>query len=74
MTEKDIAIATFRAVAAVYYRLFGEQLQLRVETDDGFVNICEVERPHPAVGLSHSYDHSGQIPTPVASDLSADAT
>lgn len=43
MTEREIAVATFRAVAALYVELTGKPLSLCVETEGGIIRITEGE-------------------------------
>jgi len=45
MTDREIAVATFRAVAALHVALTGKPLSLSVETESGTVRIIEGELP-----------------------------
>lgn len=47
MTDREIAVATFRAVAALHYAVTGKPLSLSVETEAGTIKIIEGERPPP---------------------------
>lgn len=39
MTDREASIAVYKAVEALYVRLFGEPLQVSVETSDGLILI-----------------------------------
>jgi hypothetical protein len=47
MTDREIAVATFRAVAALHYAVTGKPLSLSVETEAGTIKIIEGEQPLP---------------------------
>jgi hypothetical protein len=47
MTDREIAVATFRAVAALHYAVTGRPLSLSVETESGTIGIIEGEGPPP---------------------------
>lgn len=40
MTDRDVAMAAFGAVGALYERLTGERLSVTVQTDQGAVTVC----------------------------------
>ena len=45
MTDREIAVATFRAVAALPHAVTGKPLSLTVQTESGAVRIIEGEEP-----------------------------
>lgn len=45
MTDRESIMATFKAVAALYHRLTGDALVVKVETERGIVVISETVRP-----------------------------
>ena len=52
MTDREIAVATFKAVAALHYALVGKPLSISVETDAGSFTIVEpmtAEQGQPSV-------------------------
>jgi hypothetical protein len=58
MTDREIAVATFRAVAALHVALTGKPLCLTVETESGTIRIIEGEELLPIadpVGWSHMH-------------------
>ncbi|MEH2565135.1 hypothetical protein V1289_004762 [Bradyrhizobium sp. AZCC 2289] len=43
MTDREIAVTTFKAVAALHYAVTGTPLSLSVETESGTIRIIEPE-------------------------------
>jgi hypothetical protein len=41
MTDREIAMANFKAIAALYHAMTGKPLSLDVETESGTVRIVE---------------------------------
>jgi hypothetical protein len=54
MTDREIAVATFKAVAALHYALTGKPLSLSVETESGTIRITEPAGPVPRDDLAVS--------------------
>jgi hypothetical protein len=45
MTDRETAMATFKAVAALYHAFTGQPLSLTVETENGTVGIIDTPTP-----------------------------
>jgi hypothetical protein len=41
MTDREVAVATFKAVAAVYYAVTGKPLTVDVETEGGTITVTD---------------------------------
>lgn len=52
MTDREIAVATFKAVAELYRALTGKSFSLLVETQAGTFRIVEGEAPIPSADLA----------------------
>jgi hypothetical protein len=48
MTDREIAVATFKAVAALHYAMTGKPLSITVETETGSVTITDPMGALPA--------------------------
>ena len=64
MTDREVAVATFKAVAAVHYAVTGKPLTVAVPTDAGTITItdspargweCQVEASSPPCDLEESH-------------------
>jgi hypothetical protein len=63
MTDREVAVATFKAVAALYYAVTGRPLLLTVETEEGRVTI----NGGPLAGKpTQPDDLQGSHPTPAS--------
>jgi hypothetical protein len=47
MTDREIAAATFKAVAALHYAVTGKPLTVHVETEAGTITITDSPIPAP---------------------------
>ncbi len=60
MTDREIAVATFKAVAALHYAFTGKPLTLTIETDCGAVSVTEPPA-EASVPLCEGPGHSAKL-------------